>query len=88
MILFPRHEGAPKKGLINDSTADKIKAAAQNTATGVFALPKASTETTVEPLTKELKAANVYKKLRQERINKRYNGMRLKRAKEAEDKKK
>ena len=88
LILFPRHEGVPKKGEINDSTADKIKAASQNTTDGVFALPKVTNRCKVEPLTKELKGFKVYQKLRQERINARYNGVRVKRAKEAEEKKK
>ena len=88
LILFPRHEGAPNKGQINDATADKIKAASQNTTDGVFALPKVVKRCKVEPLTKDLKSFSVYKKLRQERINARYNGMRIKRAKEAEEKKK
>jgi len=88
LILFPRHEGVTKKGEINDSTADKIKAASQNTTDGVFALPKVSKRCKVEPLTKDLKGFKVYQKLRQERINARYNGMRVKRAKEAEEKKK
>merc|ERR1712166_783185 len=51
LILFPRNADKPKKGEINDSTAD------------------------------ELKDVKVYQKLRQERINKRYEGQRIKKAK-------
>ena len=87
-IELAMDEVAPKKGQVNDATADKIKAASQNTTDGVLALPKVVKRCKVEPLTKELKSFSVYKKLRQERINARYNGMRIKRAKEAEEKKK
>ena len=88
LILFPTTAGKPKKGEINDSTAEQLKAAAQNTQDGVFALPKTTTRCKIETLTADMKKAEIYKKLRQERINKRYNGMRIKRAAEEEAKKK
>ena len=88
LILFPRRADKPKKGLINDSTADQLKDAAQNTTEGVFALPSVSRRCKVEALTADLKNAKVYQKLRQERINKRYAGQREKRAREAEEAKK
>jgi large subunit ribosomal protein L13e len=83
LILFPRHEGKVKKGEINDSTAEKVKSAAQNTTSGVFALPHVTKRCKIEPLTKEMKAAKIYQKLRQARINKRYNGKRVKAAAQA-----
>jgi large subunit ribosomal protein L13e len=88
LILFPRKEGAPKKGQINDSTAEQLKAAVQNTTEGVFALPAVEKESAPETLTKEMKAERVYMKLRQARCDKRNKGMREKKAKEEEAKKK
>ena len=88
LILFPRAEGAPKKGLINDSTADQLKSVSQNTATGVLPVPAADKTVPVEALTKEMKAAKTYLKIRQARIDKRYKGKRDKAAREAEEKKK
>lgn len=88
LILFPRHEGKVKKGEINDSTAEQVKSASQNTTTGVFALPKVTKRCKIEPLTKDMKSVKIYRKLRQERINAHFEGARIKAAKDAEDKKK
>jgi len=88
LILFPRVAGQPKKGEINDSTAEQLKNATQNTTDGVFALPRTTRRCKVEKLTAEMKSAKVYQKLRQERINKRYEGARKKRAADAERAKK
>jgi large subunit ribosomal protein L13e len=88
LILFPRNEAKPKKGEINDSTADQLKSAAQNTQEGVFALPKVSKRCKVETLTADLKNSRVYQKLRQERINRRYKGKRDKKIKDEIEKKK
>lgn len=85
LILFPRKDGKVKKGEIADSTAEQVKSAAQNTTTGVFALPKVVKRCKIETLTKEMKAAKIYQKLRQARINARYNGKRIKAAKLAEE---
>lgn len=87
LVLFPRHEGQPKKGEINDSTAEQVKAATQNTTEGVFALPKTSRRCKPESM-KNVKNEKVYMKLRQARIDKRYKGIRAKRAAEEEAKKK
>jgi len=43
---------------------------------------------TTEPITKEMLSAKVYQKLRAERINKRYEGVRIVRAKKENEKKK
>jgi large subunit ribosomal protein L13e len=88
LILFPKHEGKCKKGEIPDATKEKVKAAAQNKTDGVFDLPVVDKAVTTESITKDMKSAKIYQKLRQERINQRYQGMRIKRAKEAEEKKK
>lgn len=88
LILFPKRADKPKKGEINDSTADKLTTAVQNTTEGVFALPKQSKRCKLEALTDEMKKARVYAKLRQERTNRKYHGLREKAAKEAEKNKK
>merc|ERR1712170_19239 len=88
MILFPRTADQPKRGQINDSTAEQLKNAAQNTTEGVFALPSQSRRCKVEALTAEMKNFRAYQKLRAERINRRYQGQREKRAREAEAAKK
>merc|ERR1739838_459711 len=89
LILFPKHEGKLKKGEIADSSKEKVKAAAQNKTSGVLALPTVvKGEVATEKITKEMASAKIYQKLRQERINARYEGKRVKRAKEAEEKKK
>lgn len=85
LILFPAKEGKVKKGLIADSTADKLKSAEQTVTKSVFGLPATSTDSAPEPLTKAMLAAKVYQKLRTERTNKRYNGLRLAKAKKAEE---
>ena len=88
MILFPRRADKPKKGEINDSTADQLKNAVQNTAEGVFALPAKSNEVELQKITPEMKNFRVYHKLRTERINRRYAGKREKTARDAEAAKK
>jgi large subunit ribosomal protein L13e len=80
LILFPKRADKPKKGEINDSTADKLTAAAQNTTEGVFALPKVAKRVKVEPLTDALKKFNAYQKCRTERLHKRQFGRREKAA--------
>merc|ERR1711907_433459 len=89
LILFPKHEGKLKKGEIPDSTAEKVKKAAQVKTTGVFALPPVD-KTTGEKasITKEMKAEKTYLKLRQARVDQRYEGKRIAAAKKAEDAKK
>lgn len=83
LILFPAKEGKFKKGLIPDSTADKLGGVEQNITPSVFGLPPVDKTSPPEPLTKEMLAAKVYQKLRIERTNKRYNGARLEKAKKA-----
>jgi large subunit ribosomal protein L13e len=89
LILFPKHEGKLKKGEIPDATKEKVKAASQVKASGVFALPavdKSQGEKTA--ITKEMTAQKTYLKLRQARIDKRYEGKRIAAAKKAEEAKK
>jgi len=83
LILFPAKDGKFKKGLIPDSTADKLKGVEQNKSPSIFGLPPVDKTSPPEPITKEMLALKVYQKLRAERTNRRYNGKRLARAKKA-----
>jgi len=83
LILFPAKDGKFKKGLIPDSTADKLTNVEQVRAPSVFGLPPVDKTSVPQAITKEMLAAKVYQKLRIERTNKRYNGKRLERAKKA-----
>jgi len=88
LMLFPRVAGKPKKGLINDTTEDASKAPAQNTDTGVFAVPTVSPRVKPAALTKEGQAFRAYHTLRLARTNKRYAGKRAKAIRDAEAAKK
>merc|ERR1719198_519228 len=59
LILFPRKDGKPKKGPINDSPADALKKA-QNKDCSVLKLPAKAAEGPVYEPTKALKAAKAY----------------------------
>jgi len=86
LVLFPRHAGKPKKGLVNDATDADVKQFGSIQVTDVnTSLPvhqQAKREKPVK-ITKEMKEAKVYKKLRLERTNAYYAGKREKKAKEA-----
>ena len=88
MILFPRREGKPKKGIINDSTAEKLKSAEaenQNLSKHVIDRPAKVMKEKAQKITQQLKDLKVYRKLRQERVNAQYIGKREKRAKEKKE---
>jgi large subunit ribosomal protein L13e len=88
LILFPAKEGKVKKGVIPDSTADKVKKATQVVTPSVFDLPPVDKSIQNEPITKEMLATKVYQKLRAERTNARYNGKRILKAKAEAEKNK
>jgi large subunit ribosomal protein L13e len=88
LILFPKRDGAPKKGEINDSTAEALKGAVQNTTDGVFDLPAVKKRCKIEAITKEMKSAKIYRKQRILWVNAKFNGKRIKAAKDAENAKK
>jgi len=92
LVLFPAKEGKFKKGEIADSTADKLSGVNSTSCPAVNAFseaPKLVDKTvTNEPITKEMLSAKVYHKLRAERTNQRYEGVRIERAKKEQDKKK
>ena len=86
LVLFPRVEGKAKKGEIADSTTRLDTP--QNTVGSVLALPAVKPRVGLAALTKDLKSKKVYRSIREARINRKYEGKRIKRAKEAADKKK
>lgn len=90
LVLFPRRENKPKKGEINDATAEVLKsAAASNQVTGsVLPLAKPAAAVEFAAITDADRKAKIYHTLRTVRTNTRYRGRREKRAKEAEDAKK
>ena len=85
LILFPKREGQAKKGLINDSTAEKVKAAAATNQVSGKVLPRVVAKVTDEfaAITADDKKANVHSLARNMRTNARYNGKRDKKVKEA-----
>jgi len=89
LILFPRREGQPKKGLVNDATAERLAtpAAGEQTA-GNFPIAKPSTEPEFAPITQADKDKKAYNLLRTLWQHKRYKGRREKRAAEEAEKKK
>ena len=91
MILFPRRDGKHKKGVIHDSTADKLKSAPaeeQNRSKHVIEKPRRKLKEKAQKITKEMRDFKAFRKLRQERINAYYMGQREKRAKEKAEKEK
>lgn len=89
LILFPRRADKPKKGDINDATADKLKSAEtakQNTHKHVLEKPARKVREAPQKITKEQKDLRVFRKLRQLQVNKKYKGKREKRAKEQAEK--
>lgn len=85
LILFPRRADKPKKGDINDATADKLKSAEtakQNTNKHVLDKPASKVREATQKITKEQKDLRVFRKLRQLQVNKKYKGKREKKAKE------
>ena len=84
--MFPRRENKPKKGLINDATAEQLKsAAAANQVTGLT-LPLVRKAHAVEfaKITEADKKTEVFKTLRKIRTDTRYRGRREKKAAEKE----
>jgi len=81
LILFPRKEGKPKKGEINDSTDAQVKAAKQNSKASVLALPaKAAAAPEFVKLTKEMTGFNAHQKGRELFLTKRDHGRKLRKA--------
>ena len=90
IVLYPRNEYKPKKGVINDATKQQIESAvvSQNTSQYVLPLPEADKSLEVVKITPEMQKLLVYSKLRRLRRDKFWKGKREKRAREAEEAKK
>lgn len=88
LILFPRREGKAKKGLINDSTAEKVKAAVAQVAGKVLPRVAAKSADEFAAITAADKKRNAHSEARIARTNARYLGRRTKRAEEEEAAKK
>ena len=82
LIIFPRREQKPKKGLLPDATAEKIKAAMASHQSKGVTMPIQKKAQVVEyaKITDEDKKASVFHGLRSIRTNARYNGRRVKKA--------
>ena len=87
LVIFPRLAGAPKKGEINDSTTG-LEGTTQNTEGGVYALPRVTRRAGIAAITKDMKSEKTYIKLRSARVNRKYEGKRVKAAKAKEEAKK
>ena len=90
LILFPRREGKPKKGEINDSTPEQLKSAAasQQVLGGVMPPVKTVEEVQYEKITADHEKVKAFRTLRTIRTFKRYKGKREKRAKDEAEKQK
>lgn len=89
MILFPRRADKPKKGDIEDATADRLKSAeAGKQVKAKHVLPKTDRKLREKPrkATSEETNTKVYRKLRQLITNQKYKGKREKRAAELAEK--
>lgn len=87
LIVFPRRDQKPKKGLLPDATAEKLKAAAAAHQVKGRTMPIQNKQQVVEyaKIEKKDQDNKVYRSLRAMRTNARYNGRRIKKA---EDEKK
>ena len=90
LILFPRKDGKAKKGLIADSTAEKVQSVSADNQVAGKVLPRAAakSEDVFAAITADDKKSNAHSQARILRTTKRYNGRRIKRAEEEEAKKK
>lgn len=85
LVLFPKHENKPRKGLINDASADLCKSVVESQNTDRVLLGLTQDKALLDPvaITKDMKDRKVYRELRQEWANAFYQGAKKKRAEEA-----
>jgi len=89
LILFPRRADKPKKGDIEDATADRLKSAEagkQVIAKHVLDRPQRKLREKPRKIAAEEQSTKVYRKLRQMIVNQKYKGKREKRAAELAEK--
>ena len=87
LILFPLKEGQPKKGEINDATAEQVKseaASVQNKSKNIIDLPKSDKSAEFVTLTEEMKKHRAYQQLRQAEVDHKYARKRYRMGKYAE----
>jgi len=87
LVLFPRHENKPKKGLVNDANPEVVKSieSQQNSDRVLFGLPEEPKGDVAVTITKDMKDRKVYRELRQEWVNQYYEGIRKKKANEVKE---
>lgn len=87
LVLFPRHENKPKKGLVNDANPEVVKSieSQQNSDRVLFGLPEEPKGDVAVTITKDMKDRKVYRELRQEWVNQYYEGIRKKKASEVKE---
>ena len=79
LVIFPRVASQPKKGIINDSTTG-LENPVQNTDVNVYSLPPVTKRAGTAVITKEMRAENTYNRIRSARVNRKYEGKRVRRA--------
>merc|ERR1711935_1057790 len=77
LVVFPRRAGQPKKGDSTDAAA--MKAAVQNKARHIVALPTTSNAVETGVISKDMASFKAFFTLRTERANTKYYGARKKR---------
>jgi len=77
LVLFPRKDGKPKKGLIADSANTDV--AVQKNTGRVLARDAAAREDKFEAITEDMKKVNPHSQYREAWVNARYKGRREKR---------
>merc|ERR1719361_24097 len=89
LILFPRRDGKPKKGQVNDATAAQLSSVAAETQTaGNLPIVKPDLTPVFAAINQADKDTKVFRTLRTARTHKRYKGRREEAAKREAEKKK
>ncbi|CAD8046167.1 unnamed protein product [Paramecium sonneborni] len=88
LVLFPRVTGKPKNGVVKDSTNEVVaQPVPQNTNPEVITFQRTPKREKATVISKELRAKNVYRRLRQEWYNAKFVGVKEKRKQAKETKK-
>ncbi|CAD8136377.1 unnamed protein product [Paramecium octaurelia] len=88
LVLYPRVAGKPKNGVVKDSTNEvAAHPVAQNTNPEVITFQRTPKREKATVISKELRAKNVYRRLRQEWYNAKFVGVKEKRKQAKETKK-
>ena len=87
LILFPRKENKIRQGDIPDTAQIAQSSVSQNTSKHVIEKPAKKVRQTPKKITKDITEVKIFIKLRQLRINEKYSGKRIKKAKEEAAKK-